>query len=114
MAGVEDFDDLCDLIVLEQLKNSVLGKIAMCISEQKVKMALADDCVLTHRGNDGGSRSYGFYAGRENSPAGAVCFSGRSTGNCWNDKFEHGAREFEKVCNYCRKRGHWKRDCSFA
>lgn len=54
--NVETYDDLCDLIVLEQFKNSVPGHIAIYISEHKVKTAaeaaaLADEYVLTHRGD---------------------------------------------------------------
>lgn len=26
-------------------------------------------------------------------------------------KHEHGFCECEKVCNFCHKRGHWRRDC---
>ena len=25
--------------------------------------------------------------------------------------YEHGVRESDKNCNYCHKRGHWRRDC---
>ncbi|KAK0139986.1 hypothetical protein N1851_023093 [Merluccius polli] len=60
-SDVEDFEGLCDLIVLEQLKNSVPVRVATYISEQKAKTAaeaaaLADDFVLTHRGCFGESR----------------------------------------------------------
>lgn len=45
---VKDFDDLCNLMVLEQFKNSVPERISMYISEQRVRTAgeaaaLADD-----------------------------------------------------------------------
>lgn len=44
---VENFDELCDLIVLEQFKNSIPESIATYVGDQKVKTAteaaLADD-----------------------------------------------------------------------
>ena len=48
------FDDLCNLVVLEQLKNSVPERVATYITEHKVKTprdaaVLADEYVLTHR-----------------------------------------------------------------
>ena len=47
---VHTYEALCDLIILEQFKNSVPSHIATYISEQKVKTAieaatLADECV---------------------------------------------------------------------
>lgn len=49
---VESFEQLCDLIVLEQFKNSIPESIATYIGDQKVKTAaaaaaLAEDYVLT-------------------------------------------------------------------
>ncbi len=41
-----DFYDLCNLMVLEQFKNSVPGRIAMYISEQKVK-TVAETAALS-------------------------------------------------------------------
>ena len=53
-SGVNDFQDLCNLLVLEQFKNSVPEPVAVYISEKKVKTvseaaSLADDFTLTHR-----------------------------------------------------------------
>lgn len=53
VSKVESFEKLCDLIVLEQFKNSIPENIAMYISEQNVKTAaevaaLADDCFNAH------------------------------------------------------------------
>ena len=80
-SGVDDFDDLCNLMVLEQFRNSVPDKIAMYISEQKVKTAaeaaaLADEYWLTHKGMD--SRAHHLGSDRENGQAGY--FSGPSGG----------------------------------
>lgn len=51
---VDTYAALCDLVVLEQFKNSVRSHIAVNISEHKVKTAaqaaaLADEYMLTHR-----------------------------------------------------------------
>ncbi len=48
------FDDLLELIIIEQLKTSVSEQIAMYVNEHKVQspgeaVSLADDFVLTHR-----------------------------------------------------------------
>uniref|UniRef100_A0A3B4TE40 Gypsy retrotransposon integrase-like protein 1 n=1 Tax=Seriola dumerili TaxID=41447 RepID=A0A3B4TE40_SERDU len=61
---VKTFDDLCDLILLEQFKNSISENIAQHISDHKVKTvneaaALADDYVLTHRRSFGELRTHG-------------------------------------------------------
>lgn len=49
----DSYEDLCNLIVLEQSKNSVSHNIAVHINESKVKTAsaasvLADEYLLTH------------------------------------------------------------------
>ena len=51
---VTDFEELCDLMILEQFRNAVPPRVATYINEQKAKnaadaAALADDYVLTHR-----------------------------------------------------------------
>lgn len=89
-SDVKDFDDLCNL-VLEQFKNSVPERIAVHISEQKVKTAvvaaaLADDYFLTHAGSGGDPRMYAFAGGRENGPAGGMYFSGCSVGSFFRSR----------------------------
>ncbi len=54
--NVDTYAALCDLVVSEQFKNSIPSHIAIYISEHKVKTAaeaaaLADEYVLTHRGD---------------------------------------------------------------
>lgn len=58
MSEVDTFDNLCDLVVLEQFKNSVPNNVALYITEHKVKtpgkaVVLADEFVLIQRGNFG-------------------------------------------------------------
>lgn len=53
-AEVSDFEALCNLIVLDQFKNSVTNRVAVYVSEQKAQTAtkaamLGDGYVLTHR-----------------------------------------------------------------
>ncbi|XP_027132202.1 uncharacterized protein LOC113745020 isoform X1 [Larimichthys crocea] len=53
-SDVNDFEGLCELMVLEQFKSSIPVQVATYISEQKAKnageaAALADEYVLTHR-----------------------------------------------------------------
>lgn len=53
-AEVSDFKGLCNLIILEQFKNSVPSRVAVYVSEQKAQTVtkaamLADDYVLMHK-----------------------------------------------------------------
>ena len=52
--NVTTFEQLCDLVVLEQFKNIVPERLATFISEHKIKTAseaavLADKYILTHK-----------------------------------------------------------------
>ncbi|XP_041867352.1 uncharacterized protein LOC121656366 [Melanotaenia boesemani] len=105
-AKVADFERLCELILLEQLKDSVPCVVATYICEQKaetvaVAAALADDYVLTHKSqflySDGPSPG----SGRGECRAASV-----RRGDVSSD-----ARAGADVCHYCRERGHWKGDC---
>ena len=107
---VEDFEGLQDLMILEQFKNSVPARVATYISEQKARnaadaAALADDFVLTHRGDfKAGGGNYVAASeshGRCNKP---LPVDSRTNTNSSRD-------DPEKVCNYCHKPGHWKKDC---
>uniref|UniRef100_A0A8D0A5Q3 SCAN box domain-containing protein n=1 Tax=Sander lucioperca TaxID=283035 RepID=A0A8D0A5Q3_SANLU len=59
---VKTFEDLQELILLEQFKNTLPGRVVTYINEQKVSKVtdaakLADEFVLTHRGFFGENRS---------------------------------------------------------
>lgn len=104
-AGVRTKEDMRELILLEQFKNSVSDRIADYVNERGAKTvaeaaALADDFFLTHSG----SRSSVAFGPREKIFQGArspeVGFG--NSRSSW---------ESDKVCNYCRKRGYWKNDC---
>ncbi len=110
--NVDCFQDLCDLIVLEQFKNSIPDSIATHVGEQKVKTAmeaaaLADDYVLTHRRNfgDGHARNSSFAESVD------VCFTHPSAYPARAEARDRGIRNSDKVCNFCHKKGHWKADC---
>ena len=107
---MDTFEKLCDLVILEQFKNSVPKNVATYLTENKVgtpgqAAVLADEYVLIHKSNfnalssDNVRReSYGHQKGASDSYA----------------KSEHGMRERQaegRICNYCHERGHWKNDC---
>jgi len=84
---VKDFDDLCNSMVLEQFKNSVPERIAMYISEQKVRTAgeaaaLADDYFLTHRSRGDVDVLTCPGAGRDVAPTGGMFFLSVQVGVC--------------------------------
>ena len=115
---VNTYESLCDLIVLEQFKNSLPVHIASYLSEHKVKTAaeaaaLVDEYVLTHR-----VRSY-----RSNDVRAVNSAGSQSPGGFWDSgssprqggpfRSVQGSQPFElnDICNYCKQRGHWKADC---
>ena len=114
---VKDFAGLCDLIVLEQFKNTLPEHIANYISNREVKTAaeaaaLADEYVLTHKRSYGEHRSSGQqHAGSDGVTSGGDTSSGRSgVAVAPEATADHGSRD-EKTCNFCHKKGHWKSDC---
>lgn len=112
---VDTFEDLCNLVILEQLKNSVPECVATFISEHKVKtpreaVVLADEYVLTHRsvfGTNGEVRRRNdtyLRQGKTKTVSEAVPpksnYSGRSVVASSN------------TCRYCQATGHWKKKCT--
>lgn len=109
--GVETFDALRDLLILEQFKNILPERIAIYVNEHEVKTVaeaavLADGFVLTHKSKV-----------RENFPRYEYDHREYRSGRV---KFDHlmknKTRETEtevvgEKCNYCLERGHWKREC---
>ena len=115
--GVDTFDTLRDLMILEQFKNTLSDRIATYIHEHKVKTAaeaavLADGFSLTHT-----------YSSREFTPRYDLTWRERRP-----SRFNAGppgrfdpvtsvnrniSQEFnaESTCNYCTEPGHWKINC---
>ncbi|XP_014893175.1 uncharacterized protein LOC106950677 isoform X2 [Poecilia latipinna] len=91
-------------MVLEQFKNSVSHNIAVYINEQKVKTesevaVMAGDFVLTHKDTSGEQAD-----GRR-----APTWHSTHSGGSFLDRSNH---DLDKICNYCHRKGHWKKDCA--
>lgn len=103
--GVHIFETLCDLVLLEQFKNTIPDRIVTYITERKVKTAaeaavLADEFVLIHKGkfvNDNGV-SFGSRGPRYHR------FSG-------SRQSAYPSVTGDDQCRYCNERGHWKKEC---
>ncbi len=110
---VDTFEDLCNLVVLEQLKNSVPERVATFINEHNVKTpreaaVLADEYVLTHKSfdmNAEGRRKNDTYTRQGRS---------KTVGEAVPQKSGFGGRGgpgSSNTCRYCQARGHWKNEC---
>ena len=116
---VETFEDLSELIVLEQFKNSIPDSIAQHINDLKVTSvteaaSLADDYVLTHKRSFGEWRAHGGTRGnfRDNFGERLEGTLGSYVGRFGKtDPKERNGRGFEKTCGYCHKKGHFRADC---
>lgn len=114
---VTGFDDLCDLVILEQFKNVLPGRLVTHINDREVTTAAeaavaADEFVLLHKGSFRERTAVREdFAHRENF----VAASG-DQGRQWKSgpfKSEPKSHRFDKVknCNYCHEPGHWKAEC---
>uniref|UniRef100_A0A3B5B1E3 SCAN box domain-containing protein n=1 Tax=Stegastes partitus TaxID=144197 RepID=A0A3B5B1E3_9TELE len=114
--NISTFDDLCELIVLEQFKNVLPDRIATYINERDVTTAAdaavsADEFVLIHRDRFGERSMPPADAGwRARGAAAEVRHSG-TLGQFGSDTKKPGQFKFSTSCNYCHERGHWKADC---
>ena len=106
-SGVDTFEGLGNLLVLEQFRESVPVRIATYVSEHKVgtvaeAAVLADDYVLIHRRNFVEPRA------RSDVGRGGVFESARGGGNT-----DRGVRPGGggSDCHYCQEPGHWKNEC---
>ena len=113
-AGVNTFGELCNLVILEQLKNCVPSGIATFINERSPRTpheaaVLADEYILTHKTTfsdivpgDTGYRS---------------CPIVRGNGGGLGSDASHYERQpwknsvSSRTCNYCQRVGHWKNEC---
>lgn len=109
-SDVGDFDSLCDLIILEQFKNSLPSRVATHLTERKVKTAaeaaeLADEYVLIHK-SQSGEPVQEPVRHKDTGGKSPVRFGGSSG---------KGARgtpgKGENLCHYCHEPGQWKLDC---
>lgn len=115
---VETLEDLQDLILLEQFKNTLPDRVATYINEQKVSKLseaakLAEEFVLTHKGfllttavveillsesNVGAHHSKHLTGGTDK-------FSGKA------DHGLQGKFDPNQICNFCFGKGHWRNEC---
>lgn len=139
--GVTTFEELSNLIVLEQFRNILPERVATHIFEQKMKTAaeaavVADDFALTHKYSlkDTGQIYQEKRFGRFNRALGSSSLGSfesptQSRVDSHSNQSHRGAVSFRRdsrfsaftpasqakndadVCRYCLEKGHWKRDC---
>lgn len=102
---VKTFDDLLELIIIEQFKNSVPEQVATYVNEHKFQSpeeaaSLADNYVLTHKS------TAAVWQTREEAGLAHFTNNTSQSGHTFSRKFDQS-----KTCNYCRGKGHWKADC---
>lgn len=107
--NVKTFEQLRDLIVLEELKNCVPEKIATHINKQKVTKVsgaavLADEYVLTHQD------SFGKFS---QLPQRSFSFPCSPKSSCESEMHsrDNGALRERTFCAYCKKLGHTIGSC---
>lgn len=116
---ITTFDELCDLMILEQFKNGLPERIATYIMEQKISTAAeaavsADEYVLIHKSSfrersvarDIGARGHCFDAGSFDM------MRSKGIGHFKPDLKASANFDNGNICNYCHEKGHWKADCA--
>ncbi|KAL3967153.1 FMS-like tyrosine kinase 1 [Sarotherodon galilaeus] len=108
--GVSTFQDLCELMVLEQFKDRVPPEVATYIAEREVKTVsdaakLADEYVLAHKGQFGKNT---FSVGAPARVLGQTKFMSSDPAKGYG-----GVKpsKLGQACNYCHGDGHWKAEC---
>ena len=102
---VATFDDLCDLIILEQFKNMLPGRIATHINEKKVTTAaeaVVSADVLLHKSSFR-ERTAACDSGWRGTSSGVASFNQTQPGKAGSFKFDHkswGTLDKSKSCNY--------------
>lgn len=71
-----------------------------------LEAATLADFILTHKGGRG-IRSFGEWSG---SSAADMHFS-RTFSSWFDPRVDYAATDSEMVCNFCHKKGHWKKNC---
>ncbi len=114
---VTTFDDLCDLMILEQFKNCLPERMAKYITEQKVTSAAdaavsADEYVLLHKSSfRERSVARDGFAGRGNGSDASFDMCCAKKVGLRSDMKVGGTSDSGNICNYCHEKGHWKAEC---
>lgn len=120
-----DYESLCNLITLEQFKNSVSESVSTYITERKARTAseaaiLADEYVLIrkvvhkdrslsdYRGSDPQRHDVRF---RPSKPSQFVPSRGNSPLPMRDVAGTDGRLDRTRICHVCRLRGHWRNEC---
>ena len=111
-SNVSTFDQLCELILLEEFNSCTSKDISVYLQEREVKLlsdaaVAADTFALIHRGSSG-KQSFVKRTGRVESHV-SVADTGVSSGSPVNDKPQVNTDSFSvkpKVCFYCGRTGH--------
>lgn len=116
-SGVKTLEDLKELMLLEQFKNSVSERVATYINERKPDTVseaavMADEFFLIHK------TSVGYRKTEENFPKQSWYDPSKSSKfvRALPDRQGYasvGEKERSNMCNYCHRMGHWKNECPF-
>uniref|UniRef100_A0AAQ5ZP60 Gypsy retrotransposon integrase-like protein 1 n=1 Tax=Amphiprion ocellaris TaxID=80972 RepID=A0AAQ5ZP60_AMPOC len=107
---VKSYEELCDVIVLEQFIDCVPPEVATHIIERGISTVseaatVADEYILAHKGKSRKSYPIDFSTVR---PANQSRFGRFESAR--PSRFSKSTN-FDSLCNYCHERGHWKSDC---
>ncbi|XP_057193623.1 uncharacterized protein LOC130556536 [Triplophysa rosa] len=111
-SDIKTFDELKELIVLEQFKNSIPARTATFVAEGTSRTAyaiLADEYALIHK-NQFGQRIVR-EVGRENDWVVSDKNMDSSSFSRGKNLLQGGKSELTDVCHYCQGKGHWKNNC---
>ena len=117
--NAQSFNDLRELMLLEEFKRSLNSEVRSHIEEQKVKTlsqaaTIADEFTLTHRS----ANRFGNAAGKSSSFRKGINTSqneSKSNSTVESKQTESGQKttstDRQNVCYYCRQPGHVKSNC---
>ena len=113
--NITTFEDLRDIVILEDFKNCLPKSDATFVSEHKDLTAssaavLADDYVLAHRDASSGHVNFQQNRNRNYSLRGSPPAVAVSTPTS-EHKGVTNPKDYVPVCGYCKKRGHLIPDC---
>ena len=111
-SSVVSFEELRNLVVLEQFKQSLPNYISTYINERKVKTpkeaaVLADEYSLTHK-RIFGEQSQQRFRLKDSGEKGESDFN---RGFTKGELGTVGNNEYNTACNFCQRQGHWKKEC---